>query len=511
VRGGCTSCGAPAADRGDGVCRACGQSLDTSDAKTARPPPDLSPGDRVGDYEIVESTGDGTFLVVDPIGVRRFLAFADSGMIDDEEALLGGLAGDARFSPPIARGSEESRGSYLVLGAPPAASKRLGAIAEELPLAAAIAALFAVLDLATELEAMGLSFLPSPHDLYRGKDGALHVARLRHARRLGAGESFDARAMLSSLGEALVPEPLARGGALLVRALSTSHSTLSGTDCDVTTMRREIAAAVADHERASETPADVAVVCDQGLWRPYNQDSVAMATSDPPDRDWSVLVACDGVSSSSSSGLAASTAALTTRDALAHFAGSGDASFDSLRGAVATAIRAAHLAVCAEHIGADGDLPGTTIVAALVYQRRIIVGWIGDSRAWWITEDEATQLTRDHSWAADVVARGDMTEEQAMEAPEAHTITRCLGPLEVGDQLVEVDPDVLALRVDGPGVLVLATDGLWNYAPSANDVADLVRAAGKGASATAIARLLTACALARGGQDNVSVGVAVLR
>lgn len=54
---------------------------------------------------------------------------------------------------------------------------------------------------------------------------------------------------------------------------------------------------------------------------------------------------------------------------------------------------------------------------------------------------------------------------------------------------------------------MLCTDGLWNYFPSAPEIAVLVRSAGEGAGAAAIARVLVNHALAKGGGDNVSVAV----
>jgi PPM family protein phosphatase len=108
----------------------------------------------------------------------------------------------------------------------------------------------------------------------------------------------------------------------------------------------------------------------------------------------------------------------------------------------------------------------------------------------------------------ETVARGEMSEMEAMAAPLAHALTRCLGPLEVGDgKIGEAEPDIRVRQLPGPGHVVLCTDGLWNYFPSAPDIALLVRSAGEGANAAVIARVLVNHALARGGGDNVSVAV----
>ena len=58
-----------------------------------------------------------------------------------------------------------------------------------------------------------------------------------------------------------------------------------------------------------------------------------------------------------------------------------------------------------------------------------------------------------------------------------------------------------------PGRLILCSDGLWNYAPSADLVARLLEALPAESSPVGVARALTDTALARGGHDNITVAV----
>jgi serine/threonine protein phosphatase PrpC len=247
--------------------------------------------------------------------------------------------------------------------------------------------------------------------------------------------------------------------------------------------------------------------------RDHNEDPTAVAAGGSGADAWAVLVVCDGVSSSTHAEQASTIAAHTTRDALAHFARSGDIAHEGAASAMKTAIRAAHVAVCSTHIEhGDTAPPGTTLVAALLHKRRLTVGWIGDSRAYWVSPSGSELLTHDHSWVNETVARGEMTEIEAQAAPLAHALTRCIGPLEVGDGTIEeVDPDIRVRQLPGAGHVVLCTDGLWNYFPSAPEIALLVRSAGEGASAAVIARVLVNHALAKGGGDNVSVAICAFR
>ena len=55
------------------------------------------------------------------------------------------------------------------------------------------------------------------------------------------------------------------------------------------------------------------------------------------------------------------------------------------------------------------------------------MGWLGDSRAYYIGPDASRQLTHDHSWVNEIVAAGRMTRAEAETAPLAHAITRSVG------------------------------------------------------------------------------------
>ena len=88
---------------------------------------------------------------------------------------------------------------------------------------------------------------------------------------------------------------------------------------------------------------------------------------------------------------------------------------------VHAAVSAAGSAVAA--LGRDGDprAPSCTLVCALVRAGEITVGWVGDSRAYWLAPADAADpsrlVTADHSWAAQMVAAG-VIDEREREAPD---------------------------------------------------------------------------------------------
>lgn len=246
-----------------------------------------------------------------------------------------------------------------------------------------------------------------------------------------------------------------------------------------------------------------------GMRRAQNADAAAFSGGNTRSGDpFRVLVVCDGVSSSAQADQASQIGARIVCDSLTRFSQEGEAVFDGAGAAMADAIRAAQRAICAQDIdhGAE-EPPGTTCVAALVIRDRLVVGWVGDSRAYWLTARGVHLLTQDHSWANEAVATGEATLEEALRSPHAHALTRCLGPLESGETARRVEADVVVRDLAGSGVILLCSDGLWNYYPIPEQMAALVKRVGPAPAPTRLARFLVHKALARGGQDNISVAV----
>src|SRR5450631_11529 len=164
----------------------------------------------------------------------------------------------------------------------------------------------------------------------------------------------------------------------------------------------------------SEQPAPwVAAVCDRGLRHTRNEDAVALAAGAVPGSH-AVLVVCDGVSSSVDSDLASLAAARAARDVLASSRSRGMGAGLSLIAAVVArlgiAADAASEAVLevtrnAKDVAAADITPAPspascTFVAAVVDHDLLVVGSVGDSRAYWLPDvGAATALTLDDSFA----------------------------------------------------------------------------------------------------------------
>jgi serine/threonine protein phosphatase PrpC len=280
----------------------------------------------------------------------------------------------------------------------------------------------------------------------------------------------------------------------------------------------------------SEQPAAwVAAVCDRGLRHTRNEDAIALA-ADPEPGSRAVLVVCDGVSSSVDSDVASLAAARAARDVLASSRSRGLGAGPSLTaavvarlGAAADAANDAVLEVTKSASPALLDAPtresvtgarpaelspaSCTFVAAVVEQGLLVVGSVGDSRAYWIPDvGAASALTLDDSFAQMQISAG-VGRVEAESGPQSHAITRWLGA-----DAPDHTPVTATLTLTEPGWLLVCSDGLWNYCSEAQDLATLVRQTGgaspEAAEPLALAEALVSWANAQGGQDNISAALA---
>lgn len=241
----------------------------------------------------------------------------------------------------------------------------------------------------------------------------------------------------------------------------------------------------------------LAGVSDRGRRHFRNEDAMGLALTQTPAGTAALAVVCDGVSTSArpdEASLVAAEAALAVLT-------------DTLRAGL-TAAEALPLAVLAADAAVRdlarqcSNAPAATIVSGVVTTDAVALAWIGDSRAYWLPADQSLGgqlLTQDDSLARQLVAAGALPETDAISSPHAHVVTGWLGA-----DAEAPEPHYVTFQPPGAGLLLLCTDGLWNYQPDADGLARLVRPKSPDDLAGATADLL-AFALEAGGQDNVTV------
>ncbi|MFQ6395383.1 PP2C family protein-serine/threonine phosphatase [Nocardia sp. KC 131] len=256
----------------------------------------------------------------------------------------------------------------------------------------------------------------------------------------------------------------------------------------------------------------VSVVTDRGIAHARNEDAVAAAVV-PGRTPWqpasTVVVVSDGVSTSQNPQAASGAAARAGVDAAVTALGESRSDQDAVMVGLAAA------AAAVRDIGeSDDHAPSCTYVSAIVRRlsdgtAEITVANVGDSRAYWLRTDTSQardaapsqRLSSDDSWAQALVDAGAMDEAAAMKDPRAHTLLRWLGA--DSDLKPWSDSCVRTLRTTGPGVLLLCSDGLWNYQSDPEVLAGMATAA----PAMLAARELVDFALRSGGGDNITVAL----
>ena len=139
---------------------------------------------------------------------------------------------------------------------------------------------------------------------------------------------------------------------------------------------------------------------------------------------------------------------------------------------------------------------GTTMTVAMVAGDGVVIGHVGDSRAYLLRDDKLTQLTQDHSLVAELIRSGRLSPEEAETHPQRSVITRALGT----DPEVEVD--LFSLAAKDRDLYLLCSDGLTSMVADEEMERLLVDSRDDLDAAT---RELIEAANQAGGEDNISV------
>ena len=139
---------------------------------------------------------------------------------------------------------------------------------------------------------------------------------------------------------------------------------------------------------------------------------------------------------------------------------------------------------------------GTTLTVLWFDEASVIIGHVGDSRAYRLRDGELKQITEDHSLVAELVRKGMLTPDQAACHPMRNVITRAVGT-EAG-----IEVDIMTEERRAGDVWLVCSDGLHGLV-SDEEMAKTLR---ENAPAKA-AELLMQAALDAGGRDNISVVV----
>lgn len=151
-----------------------------------------------------------------------------------------------------------------------------------------------------------------------------------------------------------------------------------------------------------------------------------------------------------------------------------------------------------EHDEAQGL--GSTLVVAWLVCNSLLVGWIGDSRAYSVIVDKGiARLSKDHSYVQQLVDIGKLAEEDAINHPNSNIITRSLG-----DTSQKAHPDIEAYSVEDGEVIMLCSDGLCGTCTD-NEIGVVIQEECSDLK-TCVNKLISE-ALKNGSSDNITIAI----
>ncbi|ADV68914.1 Stp1/IreP family PP2C-type Ser/Thr phosphatase [Deinococcus maricopensis] len=235
--------------------------------------------------------------------------------------------------------------------------------------------------------------------------------------------------------------------------------------------------------RSATPPLSSGMLSDSGRQRSNNQDA-ALSVELPHGGLYAVA---DGMGGHAAGEVAANVALETLINTYQNARGQAPER-------LAEAVQAANEAVLRR---ATGDLAGmgTTLIAALIDRGAALIAHVGDSRAYLLRRDTLLRLTDDHSWVAEQVRHGYLTETEARDHQWRNIVSNALG----GEERIRLE--LFGVPLQRGDRLLLCTDGLSGVA----DEDDIARILSADHPPQVTAGQLVDLANARGGPDNITV------
>ena len=193
---------------------------------------------------------------------------------------------------------------------------------------------------------------------------------------------------------------------------------------------------------------------DTGKVRQQNQDAFICRRV---GENTGYAIVCDGMGGEKAGEVASATACQLI-DKFFHRDVNEEMSESAAKSVIFSAISAANAKVYSmAKENPDYHGMGTTLVLAVVVGENMHIVNIGDSRIYMAEKKAVKQLTRDHTLVQNLLDRGQISQQEALNHPKKHYITRAIG---VGDTL-DIDYQMYELKKES--IVLLCTDGLSNY------------------------------------------------
>ena len=231
---------------------------------------------------------------------------------------------------------------------------------------------------------------------------------------------------------------------------------------------------------------------DIGKAREINEDSFYI-TEDPLNKI-QLFILADGMGGCNAGEVASKQAIISAKNYIENNFEDTPKDKDSLIQLVASSLEYANMVIY-EESKKDKNLEGmgTTLEVCLIYNNRVFIGHIGDSRIYRIRKDFIRKLTQDHSYVQKLVQDGTITKEEAEHHPKKNMLMKALGVNAFAE------PDVMVKGFQKGDILIICSDGLTNMV----DINDSFKAVNKNFEMAT--KDLVDLANQNGGIDNITI------
>ncbi|MDX9917028.1 MAG: Stp1/IreP family PP2C-type Ser/Thr phosphatase [Gudongella sp.] len=230
---------------------------------------------------------------------------------------------------------------------------------------------------------------------------------------------------------------------------------------------------------------------DIGLVRENNQDSMFISK----DESLELFIVADGMGGHKAGEIASSMTVERIvkyiRDRAPRFV-----TIDDAQTAIVDAVNVANIDVFEHSVTSpECDGMGTTVTLAYAFKNKMIIGHVGDSRAYIVRDGGIAQLTEDHSLVNQLIRGGKITKQEAVNHPQKNVITRAVGTNG------EINVDTIVLNIKKNDVIILCSDGLTNMI----DDIELLSIFADRKDVQAACEIAVEHAKNNGGTDNITV------
>lgn len=230
---------------------------------------------------------------------------------------------------------------------------------------------------------------------------------------------------------------------------------------------------------------------DVGKMRNMNQDCIYVS---PDEESIKLYILADGMGGYNGGEVASSLAVESVKSYVKNYFASIQLEKESILQFIKEAMEYANRMVYQKSREVEElEEMGTTLEICLIYNNKVFIGHIGDSRVYRIRKNFIRRLTTDHSYVEKLVRDGTITREQSYTHPKKNMLTKALGCNP------EIEPEIMVKGFLKEDILLICSDGLTNMV-SENEIYGILRTDIEKANEVLVSR-----ANDNGGLDNISV------